>query len=109
MLSQYLPYEGINQNAINAEQSITAIIIYSRQSAVPQVADKLRQPIRRPFQPEGDDTRDLIDQTNHYYRCQVPRPDITAIGDSQPDTTLSPSRAKQLSRRNKAKSKTNVA
>ena len=30
MLSQYLPYEGINQNAINAEQSITAINIYAK-------------------------------------------------------------------------------
>ena len=74
MLSQYLPYEGINQNAINAEQSITAIIIYSRQSAVPQVADKVRQPIRRPFQPEGDDTRDPISFYEHIYRCQPPNP-----------------------------------
>ena len=52
MLSQYLPYEGINQNAINAEQSITAIIIYSRQSAAPQAADKVRHLYADRFNPK---------------------------------------------------------
>ena len=36
MLSQYLPYEGTNHNAINPALSITAIILYPRLSAVPQ-------------------------------------------------------------------------
>ena len=51
MLSQYLPYEGI-KNATNAIQSITAIIIYLRLSAVPQAADKVRHPYADRFNPK---------------------------------------------------------
>ena len=108
MLSQYLPYEGTNHNAKNPTSSITAIIIYSRLSAVPQAADQVRYTIHLLFRPKEDDTRDSISFYKHIYQCQSPNPYIISVGDKLPDTTLSPSRAKQLSRRNKAKSITNV-
>ena len=94
MLSQYLPYEGTNHNAINPALSITAIIIYPRQSAVPQAADKVRYTICLLFRHEGDDTRDSISFYEHIYRCQSPNPYIIFVGDKLPDMTLSPSRVK---------------
>ena len=106
--SRTLTNEGIKQNDIIAELSITAIIIYSRLSAVPQAADQVRYTIHLLFRPKGDDTRDPISFYEHIYRCQPPTPYIISVGDKLPDTTLSPSRAKQLSRRNKPEAITNI-
>ena len=64
LLSRTLTNEGIKQNAIISELSITAIIIYSRLSAVPQAADQVRCTIRLLFRPKGDDTCDPITQPN---------------------------------------------
>ena len=108
MLSRTLTNEGLKQNAIISEQSITAIIIYPRLSAVPQTADKVRYTIRLLFRPKGDDTRDPIKRTKYYHRCQMPSPNITEIEDSPPDMTLSPSHILQLPFRSKPNVITNV-
>ncbi len=107
-LSRTLTNEDIDQNAIIAKQSITAIIIYPRLSAVPQAADKMRHLIRRPFQPERDDTRDPKNLIERFYQGVIPNPDNNSFSDSPPNMTLSPSHILQLSHRNEPKVITNV-